>query len=76
MTHIVKVTTKGQATIPADIRKILGICPGDRIVWEVDEKGIVRVRRATPLDMEYLKAVEETLGEWHSEADEEAFRDL
>ncbi|WP_317706574.1 AbrB/MazE/SpoVT family DNA-binding domain-containing protein [Methylomarinovum caldicuralii] len=71
-----KVTSKGQATIPAEIRKALGIRPGDRIVWEIDAEGAVRIRRATPLDLEYLKAVESTLEEWHSEADEAAYHDL
>lgn len=74
--HIVKVTTKGQATIPADIRKALGIRPGDQILWEIDEKGNACIRRVAPLDVEYLKAVENTLSEWESEADEEAYRDL
>ncbi len=76
MSHIVRVTTKGQATIPADIRKALGIRPGDRILWEIDENGSARVKRISPLDEEYLKAIEGTLSEWETAADEEAYRDL
>ncbi len=76
MSHIVRVTTKGQATIPADIRKALGIQPGDRILWEIEENGTVRVKRIAPLDEEYLKAIEGTLSEWETAADEEAYRDL
>jgi hypothetical protein len=36
----------------------------------------IRVRKATPLDLEFAKAVEGTLTEWTSEADEEAYREL
>jgi len=34
------------------------------------------VRRVKPLDLEYLQAVQGTLGEWQSAEDEEAYRDL
>jgi len=75
MSHIVKVTTKGQATIPADIRKALGIHPGDQILWEIGENG-ARIKRVPPMDAEYLKAIEGTMSEWQTDADEEAYRDL
>jgi hypothetical protein len=35
-----------------------------------------RVRRVQPLDIEYLRAVEGTLSEWASGADEDAYRKL
>lgn len=76
MSHIVKVTVKGQTTIPADIRAALGLKPGDCVVWELAENGTARVRRVQPLDAEYLRAIESTLSEWHSDADEDAYRDL
>ncbi len=76
MTAIAKITAKGQTTIPADIRAALDVGPGDLLAWELLDDGIVQVRRVQPLDVEYLKAVEGTLGEWQSTADEEAYRDL
>jgi hypothetical protein len=50
--------------------------PGDLITWEVAPDGTATVRRVQPLDVAYLRAVEHTLSEWTSEADEAAYRDL
>jgi AbrB family looped-hinge helix DNA binding protein len=76
MTAVAKITTKGQTTIPADIRAVLQVGPGDKLAWEVVKPGVVQVRRIQPLDVEYIQALEGTLDEWHSAADEEAYRDL
>jgi hypothetical protein len=38
--------------------------------------GTATVRRVQPLDVEYLKALEVTLSEWGSAADEAAYGDL
>jgi AbrB family looped-hinge helix DNA binding protein len=39
------VSPKGQVTIPAEIRQLLGLRPKDRIVFEVED-GVVRIARA------------------------------
>ena len=41
MQKIVKVTRKGQTTIPAEIRERLGIKEGDVLAVEVVEQGVV-----------------------------------
>jgi AbrB family looped-hinge helix DNA binding protein len=41
-----KVTSKGQITIPLEIRRALGVAPGDRLVFENDG-GNICVRAAT-----------------------------
>lgn len=41
-----KVTSKGQITIPLEVRRTLGVGPGDRLIFE-DEAGSVRVRAAS-----------------------------
>ena len=76
MTAVAKITSKGQTTIPADIRAALQVGPGDKLAWEVLEAGVVQVRRVQPLDMEFLQAMEGTLDECAGAADEEAYRDL
>ncbi len=38
-----KITTKGQITVPHAIRKVLGVQPGDTLLFESDKNG-VRVR--------------------------------
>jgi len=76
MLAIAKITAKGQTTVPQDVRRALHVVPGDSITWSVDAQGIATVRRAMPLDIDFLRAVEGTLGEWNTAADQEAYRDL
>jgi len=38
-----RITSKGQITIPREVRRLLGVRAGDRLVFEGDGKG-VRVR--------------------------------
>jgi antitoxin PrlF len=38
-----RVTSKGQITIPRDVRRLLGVGPGDAVLFEGGSKG-VRVR--------------------------------
>ena len=76
MLAIAKITAKGQTTIPQDVRAALHVVPGDLIAWEVGIDGTATVRRVQPMDIEYLRAIEATLGEWAGAADEEAYREL
>jgi len=72
-----KLTSKCQATIPEKIRGILGLRPGDSVAFEVGEDQKVYIHKATPVDLEFAKALEGTLAtEWLSENDEEAYGDL
>ena len=76
MVVLAKITAKGQTTIPQVVRAALRVGPGDLIAWEVEDDGTATVRRVQPMDIEYLRALEGTLGEWSGAADEEAYRDL
>jgi antitoxin PrlF len=42
-----RVTSKGQVTIPRDVRKRLGITPGSEVDFQLDEKGVRLVRART-----------------------------
>jgi antitoxin PrlF len=59
-----RVTQKGQVTIPLDVRRALGIHPGSNVEFELDERGarmlidrervageIVRMRGAGDVEM-------------------------
>lgn len=76
MLAVAKITAKGQTTIPQDVRAALKVVPGDLIAWDVGADGTATVRRVQTMDLEYLRAVEGTLSEWTSAADEEAYRGL
>ncbi len=38
------ITSKGQVTIPAEVRKYLGIKTNDKIAFVIDSEGVVRLR--------------------------------
>ena len=71
-----KLSSKGQVTIPKEVRKSLGLEPGDFVTYELSKDDAVILRRVEPYDAAYHFAVSETLEEWGSESDEEAFGDL
>jgi len=73
-----KVTSKGQVTIPAEIREKLGLREGDVLVYEFDEQTArVLVSKLQPFDATWHKAISATLeDEWDSAEDDEAFADL
>ena len=71
-----RLTSKGQATVSARVRRKLNLKPGDTVIFEESEDGAVFLRRAEPLDIEFLAALEKTLSEWNSENDDEAYDDL
>src|SRR5258708_38092169 len=38
------ITSKGQVTIPAEVRKYLGVTATDKIAFVIDDQGTVRLR--------------------------------
>jgi len=72
-----KVTSKGQVTIPKEIREKLHLNAGDTITYTIQPDGGVIVRKQEPFDRDWHQALSTTLAEeWNSPEDEEAFRDL
>lgn len=70
-----RLTSKGQTTIPREVRQKLSLEPGDTIVYEIEDDS-VRLRKQAPLDLSYLRAVQATLSEWESPEDAAAYDDL
>ncbi len=73
--ELAKVTSKGQMTIPKRIRDRLGLSRGDLVGLEVHEDRVV-LTKVPSRDAAHLRALEGTLSEWLTEADEKAYRDL
>ena len=74
-TAISKLTKKYQATVPKAVREKLKLNAGDVIACEIDND-IMKLRKATPIDIEFGSALVPTLSEWESQNDEEAYNDL
>jgi len=72
---ISKITKKYQATIPALIREKLNLSAGDTIAFEISGSDII-IHKASPMDIAFITGLNDTLSEWNSSDDEEAFRDL
>lgn len=51
------VTSKAQITLPKDLRQLLGVVPGDRIVFEAQPDGSARVTRATEPSFAALRGI-------------------
>ncbi|MBS1988505.1 type II toxin-antitoxin system PrlF family antitoxin [Candidatus Dependentiae bacterium] len=70
------VTSKFQATIPQEIRKILDIQSGDKILFEILPDNQVVIRKEKRFDRMYAESLQATLEEWNSQNDDEDYRDL
>lgn len=75
MSYQSRLSSKGQVTIPVEVREKLHLEPGDRVVYEIEAEQAV-LRRAEPIDVAFYAALSETLDEWASPEDDKAFRDL
>lgn len=74
--YSVRLTSKYQATIPKEIRKHLHLESGDQILYELLTDETVIVRKTSPLDLDYLQALNSTMNEWESDDDEQAYKNL
>jgi antitoxin PrlF len=74
--ELARVTSKGQVTIPKRIRNAAHIREGDMLAFDLDSNNRITIKRIEPaVDVE-LAALQNTLSEWNSTQDEEAWRDL
>jgi AbrB family looped-hinge helix DNA binding protein len=62
------LTSEGQATIPADLRRSVGLRPGDLVEFELDGDRIV-LRKVPPLDHAWNTDQSRVMSEWDSEED-------
>lgn len=66
---------QNQTIIPEAVLQALKLREGDAIVFEIDQAG-VHLRKAPPIDHAFTEALQGTLSEWDSAADDEAYADL
>ncbi len=70
-----RLSSKGQVTIPKELRESIGLQPGDMVGYEV-KNGVISLTRIEPFDAAFHAALSDTLDEWVTPEDDEAFRDL
>jgi AbrB family looped-hinge helix DNA binding protein len=75
MRMVTRVTTKGQATIPAEVRKRLKLKAGDSVVFRFEGRRVV-LSKADRLDPAFLKLQQQAFADWDTPEADEAFRDL
>lgn len=73
MSESTRVTEKGQATIPHEIREKYDLEPGDEVVWIDTDEGIV-VKKRTRTDGRGLLVPDDTPDEKRAEVAEELGR--
>ncbi len=71
-----KVTSKGQVTIPKDIRELLGVKTGDKILFTGNPDGSVTLRNATMQAMRDLQDAMDGAAEEVGLRDEEDVMEL
>ena len=68
------ITTKGQVTIPKRVRDSLGLAPGSRVVFDVNESGEIVLRRAGGREAKPSLNLERVIGsaqiKWDGTTDE------
>ena len=72
---VAKVTSKGQITIPHNIRNQAHFQTGDNLAFELDGEKVI-VTKLKSLNDDYLHNVSSTLDEWISDEDEKAWNNL
>ena len=71
--HIRSVTSKGQATIPADIRREAGIEAGDKVLFSFEDGRIV-IEKSQAIDDVWHAGQSAMFGEWN-DPDEDVYND-
>ena len=72
---VAKLSAGGQTSIPKSIREAAGIYVGDTLAFETDGERVV-VRRVARGREDTAQDFSESMSEWMSAADEEAWLDL
>jgi AbrB family looped-hinge helix DNA binding protein len=66
MVRIMKITTKGQVTIPQDVREEFGLLPNTEVEFVRDGRGGVRLQKSAKSGARGAALIAELRGKWRS----------
>ena len=73
--ELARITSKGQLTVPKKVREAARLVEGDVVTFVVEGDRVIM--RKLPLGEDaYLRGIQDTLTEWQSPEDEDAWSDL
>ena len=72
---VARISARGKTTIPKSIREAAGLYVGDTLAFETDGEQVVVHKLQRERDG-HVQDLSETMNEWASVQDEEAWRDL
>ncbi|MCY4284849.1 MAG: hypothetical protein OXC65_05825 [Thiotrichales bacterium] len=72
---VARISARGQTVIPKSIREAAGLYAGDTLAFETDGEQVV-VHKVSRGRDGHVQGLSETMSEWGSAEDEEAWRDL
>jgi AbrB family looped-hinge helix DNA binding protein len=85
MERSAKITSKGQITIPIEVRRVLGVREGDELTFETSEMGVIVKPKRKPVDLSAWIGMDKTKGvdalrdirkmRGHDELDEQIFEE-
>lgn len=52
MTTVTKMSSRGQVTVPTEVRDALGIQPDDLLVWDINADGLAVVSRLASTEID------------------------
>jgi AbrB family looped-hinge helix DNA binding protein len=56
-TFTATVTSKGQMTIPVEVRRYLGLNESDKVIVSISDEGVVEIRRSRYPDIRSLRGI-------------------
>ncbi|MBI2171854.1 MAG: AbrB/MazE/SpoVT family DNA-binding domain-containing protein [Chloroflexi bacterium] len=68
-----RMTTKGQVTVPKEVRERLGLRPGDELEF-TEENGVFRLRKR--VDPQVFKKYRGCLKEWAGQGSDDLVREM
>ena len=63
-----RMTSKGQVTVPLHIRERAGLVPGSEVEFEIDDGGLVRLRRKGDAEQPRNAALEKAIDQMRGSA--------